>query len=226
MWYASLYDVLLDLYNMKQAIQALPSTRLERRKEKQKLPAFLYAFWKGLAKSVEAIIATTQSGQDFEAADISPKALRQLFWAFCELTSSSSFDRATFQTYLKMLTAALSFLAKAASSPAANLSITLSKEVAAFGSDVQLTSGLGMERIWRHFKPNTPKTWKQLTAILNLEGLADRLDIAMWKSGLKLDEMVQIRERFARSLELVRRQDVDAGELITVHFTPVVRMSG
>ena len=219
-FYASLYHVLLNLYDMKQALQTLPSTRLERRKEKQKLPAFLYAFWKGLTKSVEAITTATSSAQGFDTNDsISPKIMQQLFWAFYKLTSSGSFDRATFQTYLKMLSTALSSLAKSNSSPLVSLATTLSKEIVAFGSEVQLTSGLGMERVWRHFKPDTPKTWEQLTAVLNLEGLADRLDIAMWKSGLKLDEMVQIRERFASSLELVRRQDVDAGELITVCAT-------
>jgi midasin len=220
--YASLYDVLLNLHNMKQAIQALPSTRLERRKEKQKLPSFLHAFWKALTKSVDAMI-TTSTTQGFEMnTSMSPKILQQLFWAFQDLTTSASFDRATFQTYLKMLSAVLSSLAKSTSSLSVSLASTLSKEVAAFGSEVQLTSGLGMERIWRHFKPDTPKTWKQLTAVLALEGLADRLDVAMWKSGLKLDEMVQIRERFSGSLELVRIQDVDAGELITVRSIPVM----
>jgi midasin len=199
---------------MQQAIQTLPSTRLERRKEKQKLPIFLYAFWKALSKSTDIFISTTSAGKDFGIVDVSPKTLRQLFWAFHALTCSSNFDRATFQTYLKMLTVALSSLANSA--PSTSLITTISKEVAVFDADVQPISGLGMERIWRHFRPNTSKSWKQLSAILNLEGLADRLDVAMWKSSLKLDEMVQIRERFASSLELVRRQEVDAGELITV----------
>lgn len=103
--------------------------------------------------------------------------------------------------------------------PLTILGTTLSKELTAFGSEVQLKTGLGMERIWRHFKPDTPKTTGQLSAILNLEGLADRLDDAMWKSNLRIDEMIQIRERFASSLQLVKTQDVDAAELIIVRFT-------
>lgn len=97
-----------------------------------------------------------------------------------------------------------------------NLKIMLSKEVTIFGSAAQMTSGLGMERIWRYFKPNTPKSQKQLSAILSLENLADRLDAAMWKSSLRIDEMAQIRERFSSSLELVRKQDVDVDELLIV----------
>jgi len=100
--------------------------------------------------------------------------------------------------------------------PLYTLGTTISRELAVFGSEVQLKTGLGMERIWRHFRPNTPKTMSQLTAILELEHLADRLDEVMWKSSLRIEEMIQIRERFASSLQLVKMQDVDAAELITV----------
>ncbi|KAF2634774.1 midasin [Massarina eburnea CBS 473.64] len=215
LWYASLYDVVLDLHKMKQAIKDLPSTRLERRKEKQKLPAFLQAFWKGLKQSIEAILAPSQSSQLLDNDMSDTKALRQLFWVFLELASSSSFDRATFQTYLKMLASASYSTAKKSSKHSQALTHSLSKEVATFGSDVQLTTGLGMEYIWRAFKPVTSSTLKQLTTVLALERLADRLDAVMWKSRLRLDEMIQIRERFGSSLELVRRQDVDAEELVT-----------
>jgi midasin len=220
--YASVYEVTFELQNMSRSTHTLPSTRLERRKEKQKLPDFLNAFWQGLSKSLENTLMTLPremiQGHSQSTVYFHSKVLHQLFWAFRELASSEGFDRATFQTLLKMLSAAISPLTKSNFTVGKILFATLSKEIAAFGSEVQLTSGVGMERIWRHFKPDTPKTWKQLSAILSLETLADRLDSAMWKSGLKLDEMVQIRERFASSLELVRRQDVDAGELVTVCF--------
>lgn len=146
------------------------------------------------------------------------KSLRRLFWAFFELATGSSFDRATFQTYLKMLDACISPSTNLPTSAIKSLTTSLSKEIATFGSEVHLTTGLGMERIWRYFKPDTPKSQKQLSAIVALENLADRLDSVMWKSKLKVDEMVQIRERFSSSLELARKQDVEAGELITVSF--------
>ncbi|KAF1961861.1 P-loop containing nucleoside triphosphate hydrolase protein [Byssothecium circinans] len=221
-WYASLYDVVLDLFKMQQAIQVLPSTRLERRKEKQKLPAFLHALWKGLKQCVETVLSASQSGQAVDDSLPATKALRQLFWAFLELASSSSFDRATFQTYLKMLASTASSLAKGSAPTSLSLTQALSKEVAVFGSDVQLTTGLGMDYIWRAFKPDTSKTWGQLTTVLTLERLADRLDSVMWKSSLRFDEMIQIRERFASSLDLVRRQDVDATKLAT-HLEIAVR---
>jgi midasin len=206
-WYASMYEILLDLYNMQHAMQTLPSTRFERRREKQKLPAFLNAFSRSLSKCVE----TTWVAHLSHVENPSLKALRVLFWAFLELANTPGFDRATFQTYLKMLnTEIMSF-----TEPLSVLGTTLSKELTAFGSEVQLRTGLSMERIWRHFKPDTPKTIVQLSAILNLESLADRLDEAMWKSNLKIDEMIQIRERFASSLQLVKTQDVQAAELIT-----------
>ncbi|RAR03021.1 midasin [Stemphylium lycopersici] len=211
-WTASVYEVMLDIYNMEKAIQSLPSTRFERRKEKQRLPAFLHAYCQSLARLIQE---SWKSGQQDAKVDLAfLKPLRKMFWAFYALCTASTFDRATFQTYLKMLT---SIIPNAGlSSPLIQrLSSTLSKQVATFGSDVQLSTGLGMERIWRVFKPLTPKTQGQLAAILELETLADRLDSVMWQSTLRVDEMVQMRERVASSLDLVRRDEVDARELIT-----------
>ncbi|KAF2126090.1 midasin [Dothidotthia symphoricarpi CBS 119687] len=212
LWYASMYELILDLYNMQQAFQTLPSAKFERRKEKQKLPVFLHAYWQGLVKLVEGLWTAHREGQQLETSFLKP--LRTLFWAFFALANGSTFDRATFQTYLKMLTSAVTTTTQQPTPLLQDLSTTLSKQIAVFGSHVQLTTGLGMERIWRPFKPATPKSVVQLKAVLDLEALADRLDAIMWKSNLRIDEMVQIRERVASSLELVRREDVDADELL------------
>ncbi|KAL1606457.1 AAA ATPase midasin [Paraconiothyrium brasiliense] len=224
--YASVFEVSLECYNMQKALAALPSTKFERRKELQKLPAFLYAFWQGLSSCIQAVGHTGDSVEPLEIEGLTPKLLRQLFWAFHSLMTGSSFDRATFQTYLKMLSDVLTRLMNAPIPTAVDLGNTLSKEVSKFGSDVQLSSGLGMERVWRHFKPVTSKTRTQLAAVLALEALADRLDATMWKSHLKLDEMIQIRERFASSLELARTQDVHAGELVTALEIAVRELEG
>ncbi|KAF1937408.1 midasin [Clathrospora elynae] len=212
-WNASMYEIMSDLYDMQQAFQNLPSARFERRKEKQKLPAFLHAYWQGLVKVVEGLWDAHRQGHRFDTAFLEP--LRSLYWAFHALTTASMFDRATFQTYLKMLTSAIPAIAGESTPLLQIINTTLSKQIAVFGSDVQLTTGLGMERIWRAFKPKTPKTESQLRALLELESLADRLDSIMWKSNLRVDEMVQIRERIASSLDLVRKDQVDATELIT-----------
>ncbi|KAF1834922.1 hypothetical protein BDW02DRAFT_568614 [Decorospora gaudefroyi] len=212
-WSASIYETMIDLHDMQRAIQRLPSARFERRKERQKLPAFLHAYWQGLVKVVNGLWDALRQGQQFGADFLKP--LRTLFWAFYALTNASTFDRATFQTYLKMLLSAIP-AATADSVPLVQaVNTTLVKQIATFGSDVQLSTGLGMDRIWRLFKTSTPKSEIQLRAMLELESLADRLDAVMWKSNLRVDEMVQIRERISSSLDLVRRDQVDAQELIT-----------
>ncbi|KAH7558816.1 hypothetical protein BM1_04953 [Bipolaris maydis] len=209
---ASIYEVMLDLYNMQKAVQELPSARFERRKEKQKLPAFLHAYCQGLIKFIDGFWRALQEDQQADLAFLKP--LRRMFWAFHELATAPTFDRATFQTYLKMLASAIP---KSDSSLplVQTLSATLYKQVGTFGADVQLTTGLGMERIWRVFKPSTPRNQQQLAAILELEALADRFDAIMWQSTLRVDEMIQIRERIASSLDLVRRDQADARELVT-----------
>ena len=220
LWYASMYDIMLDLYNMQKAVQSLPSARFERRKERQKLPAFLHAYWQGLVKVVEGFWKSLHDGQCLDTALLKP--LQSLFWAFLSLTAEKTFDRATFQTYLKMLSSVISNVIQDSIPLLQIMNSTLSKQISVFGSDVQLKSGLGMERIWRAFKPSTPKVQAQLKAILELERLADRLDAVMWKSNLKIDEMIQIRERIASALTFIRKDEVDAQELL-VSFDVIVQ---
>jgi midasin len=117
-----------------------------------------------------------------------------------------------------MLNGELQSLSEQADQAAIAIKTSLSKELSVFGSEVQLQTGLGMERVWRHFKPKTPKTLEQLAGILDLERLADRLDAAMWKLNLPIDEMIQIPERFAGSLQLIKSEDIDASELHVVSY--------
>jgi midasin len=60
-WLSSLYDVELELFNMEAAIEALPSVKFERRREKQKLPAFLHVYWKIMAQFIERVWVTPTS---------------------------------------------------------------------------------------------------------------------------------------------------------------------
>lgn len=215
-WYASMYDILLDLCDMRRAIQSLPSFKFERTKEKQKLPAFLYAFLQNAEKSIDTALSIGPTEGNSQPDNFFPKGLRQLFWAFHGLATGSQFERATFQAYLKMLSAAISPVDEVSGTLSTPLMQGLLKNAAELRSNVQLTTGFGMERIWLHFKPDTPRTWKQLSAIEALEALADRLDVTMWKTNLKFEQMLQIRERFASSLELLRTKGAEADELIKV----------
>lgn len=210
--YSQLYELMLDLHDMQRAIHGLPSAKLERRKEKQKLPAFLHSFWQALVKLTDGIWTLHNEGQYMDLSFLKP--LRTMFWAFFTLAEGSAFDRATFQTYLKMLSISTPVVSNDTHAIVQTLAAVLSKQVATFGADIRLTTGLNMEPLWRHLKPNTPKTIAELEAILWLESLADKLDAIMWKSDLKASEMIQIRERFASSLQLVRTEDVTPNELI------------
>src|SRR5690242_16989032 len=212
--YSQMYELTLDLFDMQQAIHALPSAKFERRKERQKLPAFLHSFWQALVKLTEGIWTLHKGSQYMDLSFLKP--LRTIFWAFYSLAKGSAFDRATFQTYLKMLNSNTPVVSNDSHVMVRTLATVLSKQVATFGSDVQLTTGLSMEPLWRHLKPSTPKSIAELGAILCLEALADRLDAIMWKSDLNAGEMIQIRERFASSLQLVRGENVAPDELITI----------
>ncbi|KAJ8113010.1 hypothetical protein OPT61_g4755 [Boeremia exigua] len=212
--YSQMYELMLDLFDMQQAIHSLRSAKFERRKEKQKLPAFLHWFWQAMVKLMNGIWEVHNAGQYMDLAFLKP--MRTMFWALYALATNSAFDRATFHTYLKMLSSSTPMVVNDPHTIVRALSATLSKHVATFGADVQLTTGLEMEPLWRHLKPSTPTCIAELEAILRLEGLADRLDAIMWKSLLNAGEMIQIRERFASSLQLIRGKGVQPDELITI----------
>ena len=213
-WNSRMYELMMDLFDMQQAIHSLPSSKFERRRERQKLPAFLHAYWQALVKLTEGAWAANNDGERISLSFLKP--LRTMFWAFFTLAKDSMFDRATFHTYLKMLVSSTTVASEEPHILVQTLVSVLSKQIAVFGADAQLTTGLSMESLWRHLKPNTPKTIQVLEAILKLEALADRVDAVMWKSNLQADEMIQIRERFASSLQLVRRGDVNPDELIII----------
>ncbi|KAH6625785.1 hypothetical protein C7974DRAFT_396719 [Boeremia exigua] len=212
--YSQIYELMLDLYSMQQAIHRLPSAKFERRKERQKMPAFLHSFWQAMVELTDGIWALHNEGQYMDLSFLKP--LRTMFWAFFALAEGSAFDRATFHTYLKMLSFSTPVVSTESHIVVRTLATVLSKQVATFGADVQLTTGLYMEPLWRHLKPNTPKSVADLEAILGLQNLADRLDAVMWKSDLSASEMIQIRERFASSLQLVCATDAKPDELATV----------
>ncbi|KAH7076116.1 hypothetical protein FB567DRAFT_535490 [Paraphoma chrysanthemicola] len=213
LWCATMYDIMLDVYNMQYSLESLPLAKFERRKEKQKLPAFLQGYWQALVKMMDNLWTGNRGNQPLDRPFL--RALITLFWAFMKLAEDSAFDRATFQTYLKMLASTVPVHTDLDHPLLLDLQVSLRKHIALFDSEVHLTTGLGMDRIWTSFKPETPKTLTQLETIAELEGLADRFDKMIWSSDLTLDEMMQLRERIASSLDLVRSHEAEAAELVT-----------
>ena len=57
-WAVSVYEIILDHLNMKQALDNIKIQRLERRVEKNKIPAFLAAFWRATALWIEEVWRT------------------------------------------------------------------------------------------------------------------------------------------------------------------------
>lgn len=210
-WAVTVYEIILDHFNMKQALDNIKIQRLERRVEKNKIPAFLAAFWRATALWIEEVWRT--GTVDMHA--IRPlEVLRTLFWAFLQLASSTGFDRATFQTYLVITQEVASSLPVATQSTSV-FSDTVSQELAVFSSGTQLTTGLSMERIWRRFKPRTPSSAEGLKSLLNLESLADRFDNSLWQSQESIAERCKIRQALSNALSLLTVDNADANELIS-----------
>ena len=57
-WAVTVYEIILDHLNMKQALDSIKIQRVERRMEKKKIPAFLAAFWRAMALWIEEVWRT------------------------------------------------------------------------------------------------------------------------------------------------------------------------
>ncbi|OCL14238.1 midasin [Glonium stellatum] len=209
-WITTVYEIMLDLIDMKQALDSIKIQKLERRVEKNKIPGFLAAVWRATALWTEEV---WQTGLVDTHATGPLELLRALFWAFLQLAGSAGFDRAMFQTYLKIVQETASSL-PSASKPTSALSDTLSQELATFSSSTQLTTGISMERIWRCFKPRTPGSAKELEGLLNLESLADRFDNSLWQSRESIAEICKIRQALSNALGVLTIENPNAHELI------------
>ena len=74
----------------------------------------------------------------------------------------------------------------------------LASRLDTFNDSWQLNSGLGMERIWEHFKPVTAANKTQLEGSLQARALADRFDALKWNSGASVQELAILRTSMAR----------------------------
>lgn len=210
-WVAALYEVVLDLSNMKQALDNLQSQRTERRIEKKKIPSFLANLWRVLAVWVEE---AWRNGTCDKSVLNPLGRLRELFWALFALANSTAFDRATFQTYLTMIQETTSTFQNGAQ-PTKQLGSSVFHELSVFGSGIQLTSGLSMERLWTWLKPKVSTSSEELDTTLRFESLADRFDAILWHSEASLDELCHIRGSLSNALALLVDQNVDTEELMT-----------
>lgn len=119
--------------------------------------------------------------------------LRDVF----DLTHSEDLDEDTFQVY-QSIGRSLCSQVSSSGSVRGDISCELNAKLDTFNLSWQLSSGLGLDVLWRALKPATAKDSRQLEFSLLAKGLADRFDAVKWKSGASLRELATLRSSIIR----------------------------
>lgn len=94
----------------------------------------------------------------------------------------------------------------------------LSRQLDYFKTTWQLTAGLSMDSLWTLLRPKTPPTLKQLHTVLHLEKLADKFDALIWRVGMPLARLSEIRQSISDAIRVVLSEDVPGDGLANVGF--------
>lgn len=62
----------------------------------------------------------------------------------------------------------------------------------------QLNSGLGMENLWKAFRPATAKDWTSLNLSLHLKKQAVQFEALKWRSGASTQELIHVHESMVK----------------------------
>lgn len=119
--------------------------------------------------------------------------LRDIF----DLTLSENFDEDIFQAY-QSIGRSLCSQASSWAGVRGDIASELNAKLDTFNLSWQLSSGLGLDILWRALKPNTPRNLRQLELNLMVKGLADRFDAVKWKSGASVRELKDLQSSMTR----------------------------
>lgn len=80
-----------------------------------------------------------------------------------------------------------------------------------FKSSWELSTGTSMELLWSRFRPPTARNRSELTLLLRVENLSDRLDSVAWRSKVSLEMLLDLRRSILR-LHFVDQPPESLGE--------------
>ncbi|MCJ1283644.1 hypothetical protein MMC26_002975 [Xylographa opegraphella] len=108
-----------------------------------------------------------------------------------DVTQYSKLDDGSFTTYL---TIGNEIVAHAVERKTAHrLTSTIKKLLDVFKASWELSSGYGMENLWRMFAPPTATSERELNLVVRFENVAGHFDSIVWQSKLPLDTLAELR---------------------------------
>ncbi|KAI8635037.1 midasin [Xylariaceae sp. FL1651] len=93
-----------------------------------------------------------------------------------------------------------------------------------FVAGFKLSTGLGMERLWKLLRPIPIKNKRLLEQFSHMEHLATQFDQVKWNSAASLVDVVKITDSFIQAYRLMRLGEADAESLIQPLRTEIEQM--
>ncbi|CAD6568985.1 MAG: hypothetical protein ASARMPRED_002259, partial [Alectoria sarmentosa] len=117
-----------------------------------------------------------------------------------DLSHSSKFDEGTFQVYqtIGRGIASRACAGGLLGSLSARLASELGSKLDTFNLSWQLHSGLGMELLWKTFRPVSARSLDQLESSNQVKDLANRFDALKWCSGTSVQELCSLQKSITR----------------------------
>lgn len=84
-----------------------------------------------------------------------------------------------------------------------------------FGESINLTTGLGMELIWKHYQPPTVSNQSQLSILQDLKQVAQRFDSVRWQTSMSITDIGNIVKPLLDAHNFILTRDADGQSLIT-----------
>jgi midasin len=213
-WLAACSEFLIDFdialhaqaaeYESTGILKPTKMNRLQRSRVKDRVPVVSKDSTVNISGFLEFLLATLQvyiqsHFQEAENWKQQKRMLSQLlryWWHTYELATSMKFADATFQAHLAI---GHDLLASFDSPSSLLVNDILRRLKSDFRSGFQLTTGLSMETLWKHWRPLVISSAQVMEGTRKMEGLANRFDLLKWKTTVSVLEVGSIMQSLVKA---------------------------
>jgi hypothetical protein len=174
-----------------------------------------------LQTTLQRVVAYLQdnarSSTTWQLEKQSMNAILRFWWQTYKLAVAADFDESTFQAHLAIGTEVLKHKIQtyAATSTTSTLLVqTLSQITSDFDTGFRLSTGLGMEKVWKHFRPLSASNATTLNILQEMEQLAVRFDKLRWRTSILPTELSAIMQGLVNAYRLLLTDGIGGQALI------------
>ncbi|KAI1144330.1 midasin [Hypoxylon sp. FL0543] len=126
------------------------------------------------------------------------------------------FDEASFQAHLALISNGLTdHMSRTEDSPTGEFASRILEGLdECFVSGFKLSTGLGMEILWKVLRPIPIGSKSLLDSVCHMERLASQFDSVKWQSKTTPSDLAQIMDSFVEVYRSIRSSDMDVEELL------------